>query len=111
MATCGDCMTFVMFRTCGSVRFDDFPDPDPDRAQPPLPRPLKQIQNSGITSGPRTDSSKDIGLGQDSAHCIICCQFGLTLHWPLNANGRIAPQKAAFMLGVPVVRCLIEELC
>ncbi len=59
---------------------------------------------------PHTDLSKGIRFSQDLARCILGCQFRRAHRWLLNANGRVTPQQAALMLGVPIVCGLVEKL-
>jgi hypothetical protein len=66
--------------------------------------------SSGLQTDPHTDSGKGIRLGQNFARRVLGRQFGVTLHWPLDANSRVAPQQAALVLGVPVVCSLVEKL-
>ena len=66
--------------------------------------------SSSLQTDPNSDSGKGIRFGQDFAHCILSRQFGFTLNGPLNTDVGVAPQEAALVLRVPVVRRLIEEL-
>jgi transposase len=68
------------------------------------------MDSSGLQTDTRTDSSKDIRFRQNLACRILGRQYRRAIHWPLNPNGRVTPQQAALMLGVPVVRRLIEKL-